>query len=239
MGTWGSAFGVHFGRAWDEVMSNVPSAVIKPLIEKRLVDPLTGKRVDATWAEVFNFMYGMQAQELTARKTLKFVDAGIDFNLPYPPVSGERPERKADIMFFLDFSGGSLLFSMKKTEEYASRKGLKFPKIDYANLETKAVSIFRDPSDPSVPVVIYMPRVSEAGLWQKHKSNSAFSSYTSLDGFDFTKCTNDFNGVCGTPKFQYSGNNSQKLIDQMEFNMMVHKDEIMEAINWVIDQKSR
>lgn len=239
MGTWGSAFGVHVGRAWEEIVEKVPGTLIKGAVEKRLVDPLTGKRVDATWAEVFNFMYGMQAQELTSRPTLKFVDAGIDFNLPYPPVSGERPERKADIMFLLDFSGGSLLYSMKKTEEYARRKGLKFPKIDYTNLETKAMSIFRDPSDPSVPVVIYLPRVTQDGLWQKHKSNPAFSDYKSLDGFDFTKCTNDFNGVCGTPRFQYSLTNSQKLIDQMEFNMMVHKDEIMEVINWVIDQKSR
>lgn len=239
MGTWGSAFGVHMGRVWEEIVEKVPGTLIKAAIEKKLVDPLTGKRINASWAEVFNFMNGMPNQELTSRPTLKFVDAGIDFNLPYPPVSGERPERKADIMIFLDFSGGSLLYSMKKTEDYAKRKGLKFPKIDYTNLETKAMSIFRDPSDPEVPVVIYFPRISETGLWDKHKSKSEFNKYRSIEGFDFTKCTNESGGLCDTPRFQYSSKNSEKLIDQMEFNMMVHKDEIIKAINLVIDQKSR
>jgi len=177
-------------------------------------------------------------QELALRKTLKFVDAGIDFNLPYPPVSGERPERQADIMVFLDFSGGSLAQGMRKTEEYARRKGLKFPKVDYTNLEKKAMSIFMDPTDPSVPVIIYFPRVSEKGLWEKHKSNSEFKRYRSIENFDFTKCTNESGGVCGTPYFKYSSENSEKLIDQMEFNVMIHKDEVIKTINYVIDQKS-
>lgn len=239
MGTFGSAFGVHFGRAWDEIVEQIPGTTIKSIVERKLIDPNSGKRVNTSWAEVFNFMYGMAGQELVERKTIKFVDAGIDFNLPYPPVSGERPERKADIMLFLDFSGGSLLHGMKKTEEYARRKGLKFPKIDYKDLETKALSVFMDSEDPSVPVVIYCPRISEEGLWAKNKSDTAWSKYNSLDGFNFTECTNDFTGICGTTYFKYSSQNSLKLMDQMEFNIMIHKDQIINTINHVIDQKTQ
>lgn len=235
MGTFGSAFGVHFGRAWEEVTAKIPSVIIKPLIEEKIVDANFGKRVLTTWATVFNFMYGIPQQELVERETIKFVDAGVDFNLPYPPVSGERPERKADIMFFLDFSGGSLIYSLKKTEEYARRRGLKFPQIDYTNVESKSMSIFKDPADPSCPVVVYLPRVSEAGLWNKYKSNPSFNHYSSIDGFDFTSATNG--GFADTPKFQYLRKNSEKLIDQMEFNIMVNKDEIIETIKWVIDRK--
>ena len=237
MGTWGSAFGVHFGRAWDEVVDQIPGTVIKNMIEKKLIGSVGGKRITTSWAEIFNFMYGMAGQELVERKTIKFVDAGIDFNLPYPPVSGERPERKADIMIFLDFSGGSLAAGMKKTEEYARRKGLKFPKIDYKNLEKKAVSIFMDLNDPSVPVVIYFPRVSEDGLWEQHKSDAGFKKYSSIEDFDFTECTNDAKGKCGTSRFKYSSNISEKLLDQMEFNIMAHKDEIIKTINYVIDHR--
>ncbi len=239
MGTWGSAFGVHFSRAWDEIVEKVPGTIIKEMIERKFIEPHGGKRIDTSWAEIFNFTFGMPDQELSLRKTLKFVDAGIDFNLPYPPVSGERPERQADIMVFLDFSGGSLAAGMRKTEEYARKKGLKFPKVDYTNLEKKAMSIFMDPADPSVPVVIYFPRVSEKGLWDQHKSNPAFKKYSSIENFDFTKCTNESGGVCGTPRFKYSSENSEKLIDQMEFNIVVHKDEVIKTINYVIDQKSR
>jgi phospholipase A2 len=238
MGTWGSAFGVHFGRAWDEVVEKVPGTIIRSMIEKKFIEPHGGKRIDTSWAEIFNFMFGMPHQELASRKTLKFVDAGIDFNLPYPPVSGERPERQADIMVFLDFSGGSLAAGMRKTEEYARRKGLKFPKIDYTNLEKRAMSIFMDPTDPSVPVVIYFPRVSEQGLWERYKSNPAFKKYSNIADFDFTRCTNESGGFCGTARFKYPSENSEKLINQMEFNIMVHKDEVIKTINYVIDQKS-
>jgi phospholipase A2 len=237
MGTWGSAFAVHVGRAWEEIVEKVPG-ILTSAIEKKLVDPLHGKRIDLSWGEIFNFMYGMPGQELEARKTIKFVDGGIDFNLPYPPISGERPERKADIMIFLDFSGDSLLYSMKKIESYAQKKKLKFPKVDYINLETKAMSVFMDPLDPEVPAVIYFPRISEIGLWDRYKSHENFSKYSSIEGFDFDKCTNEFMGSCGTTRFQYSAENSQKIMDQMEFNIMVHKDQILEVINQVIDKKS-
>lgn len=238
MGVWGSAYGVHFGRVWETIIDSVPgSSVIRAAIEKKFIDPYTGKRLDTTWGEVNNYMYAIPNQELQLRPTIKFVDAGIDFNLPYPPVSGERPERKADIMLFLDFSGGSLLYSIKKAEEYARKKGLKFPKIDYVDIETKTISIFRDPVDPSVPVIIYLPRVSDQQLWQAHKSNPLFSQYNSIEGFNFEECTNASGGGCGTLRFQYTAHDSQQLMDQMEFNMIVNKDKIIEAINWVIDHK--
>ncbi len=239
MGTWGSAYGVHVARAWEDISESIPGTTIKKAIEKKLIDPATGKRITGSWGEIFNFMYGMQGQELSARKTIKFVDAGIDFNLPYPPVSGERPERKADIMIFLDFSGGSLLPSMKKIEAYAKRKGLKFPKIDYTNLEKKAMSVFMDPSDPSVPVVIYFPRISEADLWKTQRSNKDFDRYRNLEKFDFTECTNDSDGFCGTLNFKYSTDESAQLINQMEFNILVHKDKIIQTINEYIDRQGK
>lgn len=236
MGTWGSAYGTHIGRAWEEIESLIPGTALKAIIEKKLIDPLTGKRITGSWGEIFNFMYGIEGQELSARKTIKFVDAGIDFNLPYPPVSGERPERKADVMIFLDFSGGSLLPSMKKIEAYAQRKELLFPSIDYTELETKAMSVFMDESDSSIPVVMYFPRISEEGLWKQHESNEAFNDYSGIEEFNFDACTNSSDGFCGTLNFQYSLAQSSQLIDQMEFNIMVHKDKIIETINKVIDR---
>jgi len=234
-GTFGSAFGVHFGRAWDEIEDKIPGTVVKSAIEKMFIDPNSGKRITNFWGEVFNYMYGMSGQELKDRPTLKLVDAGIDFNLPYPPISGERPERKAYIIVFLDFSAGSLLYSLKKIEEYARKKGLKFPSIDYATVDKKVLSIFKDTSDSSVPVVLYFPCVSDPALWSAHKSNPLFKAYNSIEGFDFNACTNG--GFCDTHHFQYTLQQSEKLIDQMEFNIMVNKDIIIETINWAIDQK--
>jgi hypothetical protein len=137
-------------------------------------------------------------------------------------------------MIFLDLSGGSLLTAMQKIEAYARRKGLKFPKIDYTHLETKAISVFME-DDPSIPVVIYFPRISESGLWQKHKDNAVYKKYSKLEQFDFTACVEESNGFCKTARFQYSPEESSQLIDQMEFNILVHREKIVEVINKFID----
>lgn len=235
MGTFGSAFGVHFGRAWDEVSAKIPQFLVKPIVEKQLLDPLYGKRTESFWAEVFNFMFGIPGQELTARETLKFVDAGIDFNLPYPPVSGERPERKADILIFLDSSKDSIPAAIKRCEEYARKRGLKYPPMDYSEIDKKTISVFKDEKDPSVPVVIYLPRVSDAQAWAEYKSKPEWSAYKGIEGFDMEKCAKE--GFCKTSNFQYTTAQSQQILDQLEFNMMINKDKIIEAINWAIDRR--
>lgn len=235
MGTFGSAFGVHFGRAWDEVSAKMPDFLVKPIIEKQLFDPYYGKRTESFWAEVHNFMFGMTNQELTSRPTLKFVDAGIHFNLPYPPVSGQRPERKADILIFLDSSKDSIPAAIKKCEEYARKRGLKYPPMDYSEIDKKTISVFKDENDPSVPVVIYLPRVSDPEAWAENKSKREFNGYTGIDGFDMEKCAKE--GFCKTSNFQYTEQQSQQVLDQLEFNMIINKDKIIEAINWVVDRR--
>jgi len=235
MGTFGSAFGVHFGRAWDEVSKKMPQFLVKPIVERELFDPLYGKRTESFWAEVFNFMFGLKEQELTSRETLKFVDAGIDFNLPYPPVSGQRPERKADILIYLDSSKDSIPAAIKKCEEYARKRGLKYPPMNYSEIDKNTISIFRDENDPSVPVVIYLPRVSDAKTWQAHKSKPEFRGYTGIDDFDMEQCAKE--GFCKTSNFQYDLKQSQQILDQLEFNMIINKDKIIEAINWVVDRR--
>ena len=235
LGTFGSSFGVHFDRAWDEISEKMPQFLVKQIVERQLFDPLHGKPTESLWAEVFNFMFGLKDQELTSRETLKFVDAEIDFNLPYPPVSGQRPERKADILIYLDSSEDSIPGAIKKCEEYARKRGLKYPPMDYSEIDKNTISIFKDEKDPSVPVVIYLPPVSDAKVWAENKSKAEFSTYTSIEGFDMEQCTKE--GFCKTSNFQYDAKQSDQILDQLEFNMIINKDKIVEVINWVIDRK--
>ncbi len=241
LGTCGSAFSIHVGFVWDKLTKNLSNAVLKQLMEEYVIAPLKGKR--AFWAEVNNFMKGIPNipnayVRLETRDTLKLVDAGITFNLPYPPISGERPERKADVIIFLDASGGAISAELKKAETYAHRHGLKFPLINYVDLDKKTFAVFKDETDPSVPVVIYMPRISDAKLWQEHKSKAELSQYNNIENFDMEKCTNETGQVCNTLNFEYSEQQSQQVMNQMEFNMMVNKDKIVEVLNWVIDRQN-
>lgn len=240
LGTCGSAFSIHVGFVWDKLTKNLSNAVLKELMEDYVIAPLKGKR--AFWAEVNNFMKGIPNipnaySNLATRDTLKLVDAGITFNLPYPPISGERPERKADVIIFLDASAGVISGALKKVEEYARRHGLKFPVIDYTGLDKKTFAVFKDEKDDTVPVVIYMPRISDQKLWQESKMRSELNLYNNIENFDMEKCTNEEGQACNTLNFEYSEQQSQQVMNQMEFNMVVNKDKIVEVLNWVIDRR--
>jgi phospholipase A2 len=234
-GVFGSAFGVHLGLAWERVIKDLTPSVLKTMIEGSLVKSgLEKARV--FWAEIPNYMFGAHDYDVTKNKNLKLVDAGIEFNLPYPPVSGERPERMSDIFIFFDFSRTKIPHALKKAESYARRKGLKFPVIDYDGIEKKTISIFKDENDTSVPVVIYMPRISDIQLWESKKLEPHYKKYKSIDGFNFDQCAQ--NGPCNTINFCYTLHQSRQVMDQMEFNVDVNKQQIIDAIRWVIDKKS-
>jgi phospholipase A2 len=241
LGTCGSAYALHIGFVWDALVENLSNTVLKQLMDEYVIAPLKGKRI--FWAEVNNFMKGVPNipnaySDLATRDTLKLVDAGLTFNLPYPPVSGERPERKADVLIMLDASAGVIPAELKKVEQYARRHNLKFPVIDYTDLNKKTFAVFKDEKDPSVPVVIYMPRITDAQLWQEHKIKPEMSAYNNIEGFNLEACTNQNGQVCNTLNFEYTEKQAQQVMNQTEFNMIVNKDKIIEVLNWVIDRQA-
>ena len=233
-GIFGSAYGAHFKAAWDRVLQDLVWSQAKSIIEKTVLQSRAAN-MRFQWARVRNFMIGMDTQDaLKNNKILKLVDAGIEGNLPYIPLSGEREERKQDILIFFDFSK-RIPQALKKAENYARMKNLKFPMIDYADIEKRTISIFKDDQDPEVPVVIYMPRITDQQLWQEKKNDPQYKKYHTIDGFDFEYCLQF--GPCYTTNFRYSLFESQQIMDQVEFNVVANKDKIIEAIKWVVERK--
>ncbi len=127
------------------------------------------------------------------KENLPLVDAGLAFNLPYQPVSGLRPDRKADIVIFFDASqdfignpdlplhdGVQTLASggeLEKVMKWAQSKGINFPEVS-ANISSitlsgksssvplgsKLFNVFANKNDPKCPVVIYMPLAVDTTL---------------------------------------------------------------------------
>lgn len=233
-GIFGSAFCAHVGLAWDRVLKDLTPSFMKSTIETFLVKSKLAQ-LRLAWARVRNFMFGISDSELKSVKNVKLIDAGIAFNLPYPPVSGERIERQSDVLIFFDFSQ-HFPHSLQKAEEYARKKGLKFPVINYDGIEQRAISIFKDENDVSVPVVMYMPGISDPQLWENKKHDGRYKKYYRINGFNFRQCIKT--GPCKTLNFQYTLRESRKVMDQVEFNVVSHKDQIVDAIRWVVEQKS-
>jgi len=248
-GTFGSAFAVTFGQMYEELLAGVSDfekivlkfifdTIVKQIAGETRLAEIGQKRVKLSWAEVFNFTRDMSISPIKDKKIIKLVDAGIEFNLPYPPISGERSEeRKADVIIFLDYSGDiTSSQALKKCEDYARRKGLKFPIINYTGLAEKAVSIFKNENDSKVPVVIYLPLIKDTALWQEYRNKPGFEQFQKyLDTFDPVQCEEkDF---CSTFNFQYNPEQAERLSAQTEFNLKASMDKIVEAINWAVDNK--
>lgn len=229
--------------------AKLPPEVLAPLMTASGYSATKGGKVSDVrllGGVTHNFVLQMPQEKLRNDIYLQLIDAGISFNLPYPPISGERPERKADIIIFFDGSreikeSGLVVNQLRLTEQYARRKKLKFPVIDYASLHKKGISIFRDDKDPSVPVVIYLPRLNVApdakdsgvlSFWDQ-LTKPEFAKYTEVKNFDLETCNED--GDCNTLNFKYTEKNARLLSMAAEFNIIAAKDIITKAIDdWII-----
>ena len=236
MGTWGSAFAASI----DDILENIDNDKDQQDLLEKILEPIGGQRILPFWAEVRNYMYKMDMDEvndepLSYQKHLKFVDAGLDFNLPYSPVSGICSERTPEILIFLDASKGKNTGSqLKKTAEYAAKHNRPFPVISMENISKKTMSVFKDENNKTTPIVIYMPGISDTALWEENKLKPEFEKYN-LSEFDLYHQTNY--GYCATKNFQYAPEHSALVMNQTEFNMRANQDAIIEEIKWCINRK--
>ncbi|MGE0010244.1 MAG: hypothetical protein AB7F19_06960 [Candidatus Babeliales bacterium] len=225
LGIFGSAFNVcfqdilvHAGDKLQGLKLKLPPLLQEPahkMINFIGASPLNNLRLFPSMLR--NFTHNVQWSPLCNDKNICLVDAGIDFNIPFPPLL--RAERKVDVIIVYDASGtiqGST--ELKNAELYAKRKGLKFPRIDYALADKNIVSVFKD-KDPKVPVVIYFPRIT----------NPAYSQ------FDPDYCTQ--HSYCNTMNFNYSQEQFKELSGLAEFTVKQHTTLIKDVLNEVVQKK--
>lgn len=216
MGIWGSAFTASLAEAVEQLRLRMITRDFWDVAQYITEYPPIGD-LRVSPAKVCNFMYGLKDSPMSNVQELTLVDAGVDFNLPFPPLL--RDERNIDIIIACDYSlpvkNGK---SLRQAEEYANRNNLKFPKINYENIEENVISVFKDESDLSVPVVIYLPLIK----------NDKFDS-------SFNPSESDF---CGTLNFEYENNEFDLLSGLTEFNLLSAKDRILDVIREVIRTRS-
>ncbi len=227
LGTFGLAVGITFKRMFQEanIQDTMKIAILKKLVARLMARYGDDRPISA---EYLNFIAGIPDAQFNTLPILHLVDAGINFNLPFPPISGQRPARKANIIIFIDASSGTVGDELANVENYARAHQLPFPGIDYSIVGKQAVSIFKSDTDPNVPVVIYIPRIVDQQLLENHK-NDMPDLYTILHDFDIEKCIAQ--EACNTFNFQYSPQDARKVTALGEFNMLMARDAIMQALS--------
>lgn len=157
----------------------------------------------------------------TEEKELSLVDAGIDFNLPLPPLL--RPERHVDCIIIYDSSAdASPGDQLRKAQDYAWRKGLAFPPVDYTDIDKKIVSVFKDDSNLDCPVIVYFPLIK----------NPEYS-----DTFDPRACIES--GYCSTFNFEYGEQEVDELSGLSRFAVTQQQAVIKEVIEDIIGAKKK
>lgn len=226
LGTFGLAIGLSVERLVEELklkekassewVQNIINQILKKQGEFRF-----------TTADYRNFVRNIPNIPLTDQRVLKMIDAGIGYNLPYPPISGQRADRKADIIIFVDASGDDFPADFKKTEAYARAHNLPFPRIDFSRVTKKAVSVFND-NKVGVPIVIYVPRVVDPALFSDKEYAALATDFKTIQTFDVDRCI--LSGPCSTFNFSYSPEDAKKLTHLGMLNMMAARRAVVDAI---------
>lgn len=223
LGIFGSAYTVNLEDLYKMMdLENKIIQKLKPIPEsaiKELLNVIDDKRFIP--AEIPNFTYNMTNSSIKNQQNLTFVDAGIDFNLPFPPLL--RTERQIDVIFAFDASDPiGNADGLKGAQDYAKAHGLKFPNIDYTNIDKKSISIFSD-EDPQIPMVIYMPKIKDNSLPEINNNKL-------LKNFDPNNCD-----YCSTFNFAYSQQEFDQLCELTRFNLVQNKEKIKNALLYAIN----
>jgi hypothetical protein len=159
LGACGSAYAASISDAIRAILEHLEST-FQVSLSSYMFDFELGGDVRISPPEIYNFSRYLDESPLKTDKHLTLVDAGVATNLPFQPLF----RRNVNLYIVCDATGestaaiGNELFEV---ESYARKNGLPFPKIDYKKLVSKKVSVWSDPKDPSVPVIVHLPNFND------------------------------------------------------------------------------
>ncbi len=103
-----------------------------------------------------NFSHNVSMSPLRHHAQITMLDAGLAINIPIPPLM----RRKIGLYIICDASDDCTKLQtneMRRVEKYARDNNIPFPTIDYDVLIKHPMSLWYDPVNPRVPVVVYLP----------------------------------------------------------------------------------
>lgn len=193
-------------------------------------------------AHVCNFNYDHLNVAQNEQEDIILMDAGIDFNLPFPPLL--RPERCMDVIIALDASSDIAgAPELMGAQNYANKKGLKFPTINLMGVDSSSLTVFGLENYPSTPVVIYMPRINsvynmsdaDITILKTKVDSKYYAVIDKLRTFDPEDCT--VNLFCSTYNFAYSFEEFDLLEAMTYINMIINKEIIVDILKLTLAKK--
>lgn len=213
MGVWGSAPSVSFRDVADQMLKKLkPEALANLFTGLANTDLGDAKAIPVI---VPNYTYNISGTPFAQKKAIGLVDAGLSSGNPVYPLLNKQ--RVVEVILVVDFSGTPPAEELQRAVEHARKEGYKLPDINYEVAAKENCSIWTD-EDPSVPTVIYIPRLK----------NPAYK-----DGFDPEKALNSY---ANTFNFLYKKEQFQEFAGMYEFTVKQYKDQILDAIRKKAEQ---
>ncbi|MGC2310889.1 MAG: hypothetical protein WA432_04675 [Candidatus Babeliaceae bacterium] len=221
MGVCGSAFRANLREVLEEYEKGIKPAALHDFLLYAIANPTIGTARIAI-ASIFNITFGMKNHPLNTYEKITLVDAGSDFNLPFPPLL--RPERALDIIIVLDASANVITDNapaLRSAQAYANEHNMLFPPIDYSKVTTQNCSVHQDPNNPQAPIIIYVPLLYNKNYGTLNPQD--LKTYSFLDTFNFIYTPAQVNQLSGL----------------LEFTMQEANPLIMQVVNQVIERKEQ
>jgi len=157
LGIFGSAFALSIGDIWPYVLDAI----------KKYISISSSLPAGLSWLYNFgayrfsepecnNPTYGLSGFPLEHQKRITLVDAGLDCNLPMPPLL----RRNVNLYIICDATADNLggkTKELNKVINFVKSHDIPFPTINLENIEKKPFNIFYDEENQTAPVVIYIP----------------------------------------------------------------------------------
>ncbi|MDR3647230.1 MAG: hypothetical protein P4L22_06840 [Candidatus Babeliales bacterium] len=193
-------------------------------------------------AQVSNINYLIQDTPCNDQQNVVLMDAGIDFNLPFPPLL--RPERSLDVIIALDYSSDIIgCPELMGAQSYASKNALKFPAINSVGVANNSLTVYGLETFPDNPIVIYMPRINPIKTMTEDEIAKLIIKVDpkyiplieTLRSFDYEACVNSL--YCSTYNFAYSDEQINILSGVAYLNMIINKDVIADIFKLALAKK--
>ena len=212
---------------------------------------LTAAEWSATAGIIPNFYFGIRNINGNTETEIHLVDAGADFNLPYPPISGINPERKADIIIFVDSSGefgDEIGGEIRKTVDWQSKVNkagnstvqLPIEMTEWCTQKPRRtrdlrIRTFAGNARAGIPTVIYMPLaldLSNIPGFAYNETQQKLIADFKLANRDLLASYTNINLMEKYPtgNFSYTPQQSKFLLDLMTLNVQISIEKIMDEI---------
>jgi len=175
MGVWGSAISASFKEAYNTALDGLqPQALFAPLKDLAEETPVGDIRLFP--ACINNPAYHMEGMPDADMRSFKFVDAGVDHNIPIAPLL--QPARGIDLIIICDTSGNlPSAQELYKAERFAKEHNLPFPAITYDGIGEKVCTVFDDGPESMAPIVVYLPMTTNPNFSPEFDPQALLNSY--------------------------------------------------------------